>query len=60
MIKVALTENHSEHQRTTPFLLHAKEDFPVIQPAIVIRVSVHLAEPLKKKKGPIKRQLSFN
>ncbi len=39
-----LSENHYEHQRDTPTLLHTEEDFPVIQPAIVIRVSVNLAE----------------
>lgn len=36
-----------KHQKDTPSLLHTKEDFPVIQPAVIIRVSVNLAEQSK-------------
>lgn len=31
-------------QRDTPSLFHTQKDFPVIQPAVVIRVSENLAE----------------
>ena len=41
----------------TPSLLHAQEDFPVIQPAVVIRVFVYLAERLRKKKEAIKKNI---
>lgn len=34
----------SKHQRDTPSLFHTQKDFPVIQPAVVIRVSENLAE----------------
>lgn len=34
----------------TPSLLHAKEDFPVIQPAIVEGVSIYLAEQSREKR----------
>lgn len=40
--------SYSKNLKFKPSLLHAKEHFPVIQPAIVIRVSVNLAEQLKR------------
>lgn len=35
---------YSKPQRGTPSLLHTQKDFPVVQPAVVVRVSVNLAE----------------
>lgn len=37
----------------TPSLLHAKEDFPVIQPAVVEGVSVYLVEQLREKEEEV-------
>lgn len=35
---------HSKHQRGTPSLFHTQKHFPVVQPAVVVRVSENLAE----------------
>lgn len=43
-------ENLDKHQKKTPFLLHNKEDFPVIQLSIVERIFVFLAKQLTKQK----------